>query len=237
MSQHRIPCNMALPMPPLQDMPGHIALPIPPQQDTDEYYMDEVLINNLKIQQQKKRGRKACRWTLNWRKTLELGLRLAITLHFMTTGEAYKSTVLNFRVGANSISTLVPDTCEAEAITQKFMSDVIVCPSSPQHWKEVASGFSDSWNFHYTIGAIDGKHVAIQLPPNCGSYYYNYKGYLSIVLLALVDSKDEFIYIDIRTYFYAFPTFIISTISQSVPFLFVNALSSLHFSLYLSCQT
>ncbi|KAK3875461.1 hypothetical protein Pcinc_019673 [Petrolisthes cinctipes] len=62
---------MALPTPPLQDMSGHMALPTPSQQDTDEYYTDELLIINLKIQlylthllnidqqQKKKRGRKA----------------------------------------------------------------------------------------------------------------------------------------------------------------------------------
>ncbi|KAK3890171.1 hypothetical protein Pcinc_005863 [Petrolisthes cinctipes] len=144
---------MALPTPPLQDIPGHMALPTPPLQDTDEYYTDELemnslLINNLKIQlylthllntdqqQNKKRGRKARRYYLlvdhaifnvillritprisrqdtNWRKALEPGQSLAITLRFMATGEAYKSMTLNFYVGANSISKLVPDTCEA----------------------------------------------------------------------------------------------------------------------------
>ncbi|KAK3866982.1 hypothetical protein Pcinc_027520 [Petrolisthes cinctipes] len=48
-SQHCIPCNMALPTPPLQDMPGHMAIPTPPQQDIDEYYTDELEMNNLPI--------------------------------------------------------------------------------------------------------------------------------------------------------------------------------------------
>ena len=34
---------------------------------------------------------------------------MAVTLHFMAKGEAYKSMVLNFRTGANSISKVVPD--------------------------------------------------------------------------------------------------------------------------------
>lgn len=75
------------------------------------------------------------------------------------------------------------------------MSDEIVCPSSPKQRKE--AGFSDSWNFHHTIESIDGKHVAIQQPPNCGFYCYNYSDCHSIALLALVDSNDKFMYNDI----------------------------------------
>ena len=131
----------------------------------------------------------------NWKKALEPGLRLAITLRFLATGEAYKSMACNFRVGPNSISKLVPDTCEA--IIKEFMEEVIVCPSTPEGWKKVAEGFANAWDFHNTIGAIDGKHVAIEAPYNSGSYYFNYKGYHSIVLLALADARGKFMYVDV----------------------------------------
>ena len=49
-------------------------------------------------------------------------------------------------------------------------------PSTTAEWKHIAKEFHNKWNFPNCIGALDGKHVLIQPPKECGSYYYNYKG-------------------------------------------------------------
>lgn len=53
------------------------------------------------------------------------------------------------------------------------------------------------WNFPNCLGALDGKHVVIRQPSKSGSRFYNYKNTFSIVLLALVDAHNRFVFIDI----------------------------------------
>lgn len=63
----------------------------------------------------------------------------------------------------------------------------------------VAEGFSNKWNFPNCIGAVDGKHILIRPPPDSGSFYYNYKGSHSIVLMAVSNADSNFIYVDVGT--------------------------------------
>lgn len=69
-----------------------------------------------------------------------------------------------------------------------------------EEWQDIQVGFHSRWNFPSCCGAIDGKHITIQAPPNCGSEYYNYKGTNSIVLMAVVDHDYCFRYVDIGSY-------------------------------------
>lgn len=130
-----------------------------------------------------------------FREPISTELRVAITLRFLATGNSYKSLSYSFRVAPNTISKIVPETCEA--IVAEFGEDVIRFPSTVAEWKEVAAGFSDRWHFHHTLGAIDGKHVRIRCPDFGGSKYYNYKKYHSILLVAIVDADYKFLHVDV----------------------------------------
>lgn len=59
--------------------------------------------------------------------------------------------------------------------------------------------YEEKWNFPNCLGAVDGKHVRITPPKRSGAFFRNYKGYDSMVLLAIVDSKYNFLMADFGT--------------------------------------
>ena len=70
-------------------------------------------------------------------------------------------------------------------------------PRSSEEWTNIGADFGHLHQFWNTLGAIDGKYIAIKKPVKSGSLYYNYKGFFSIVLLAVVNAKTEFIMVDV----------------------------------------
>ncbi|XP_001183009.2 uncharacterized protein LOC753666 [Strongylocentrotus purpuratus] len=127
------------------------------------------------------------------RRPLEPGLKLAITLRFLATGNSYRFLAYDFRVAHNSISTFVPEVCSD--IYEEYKEEMFNMPSTQDEWKAVARRFGTRWNFHHCCGAIDGKHIAIKKPNKSGSLYYNYyKRFCSVVLLAIVDANYSFLW-------------------------------------------
>lgn len=78
-----------------------------------------------------------------------------------------------------------------------FFSLFFQFPSNEGEWKQIAQDFDTMWEFPNCLGAVDGKHVCIVPPANSGSYFYNYKGFHSLVLMAVVNARYEFIMCDI----------------------------------------
>ena len=129
------------------------------------------------------------------RKALSPGLKLSITLRYLASGDSYHSLMYGFRVPHNSISLIVKEVCNA--IVDEYADEVIEAPTTEQQWRRTADQFSRRWQFHHCLGAIDGKHIAIQCPRKAGSEFYNYKGFHSIILMALVDADYKFSWVDV----------------------------------------
>ena len=67
-------------------------------------------------------------------------------------------------------------------------------------WRQTENGCREWWQFLNCIGAWDEKHVLIQAPPCSESKYFNYKKSFSIVLLALVEYRYRFTFVDTGSY-------------------------------------
>jgi len=66
-----------------------------------------------------------------------------------------------YLVGVTTVSCIIHETCQA-------IWDILyplVLPGRPKerNWLDIANDYENSWNFVHCIGAIDGKHIIIQV--------------------------------------------------------------------------
>ena len=129
------------------------------------------------------------------RKPIPAEERLAITLRFLATGESYESLMFQFRVHRTTIAKIIREVCKA--IYEVLMPVYMKIPNEESEWLRLCDASFERWNFPHCFAAADGKHIAITKPPGSGSMYYNYKGFFSIVLMALVDYDYKFLAVDV----------------------------------------
>ena len=124
--------------------------------------------------------------------------RLVLTLRFLASGDWQQALCFSFRISRAAICTILSETCEK--LWEVLSSSYVRAPSTVLEWKKISKEFFDMWDMPHCIGAIDGKHIAIECPANSGSLYYNYKGFFNLVLLAICDVKYTFTLVDIGSY-------------------------------------
>ena len=140
-------------------------------------------------------GPRITKQTTRYREPLEPGLKLALTLRHLASGSTYAAMKYGWRVPHNTKSLVVRKVCKA--IIDEYMPEVMTCPTTPEGWRAISDNFLQKWNFPHTCGALDGKHIACKCPPKSGSQYFNYEGFYSVVLMALVDADYKFVWADI----------------------------------------
>ncbi len=131
----------------------------------------------------------------NFRCTIEPDQRLMVALRYYAAGPTYRGLRFDTVIAHNTISKIVLEV--SEAIIENMLEEVMPYPETVRDWKAIADKFGERWNFSHALGALDGKHVRIIKPKKSGTTYYNYKGYFSVVLMALVDADYKFIWTQI----------------------------------------
>ena len=58
-------------------------------------------------------GPQVAKQNTNYRESISVSVRLAITLRFLSTGDSYHSLMYTFKISKQSISQIVPEVCEA----------------------------------------------------------------------------------------------------------------------------
>lgn len=86
--------------------------------------------------------------------------RLHITIRYLASGDSMRSLSYAFRVGHNTVSKIVSETCE---VIWQCLKDTVFIKNDENSWQNVVDNFERLWNYPNCIGAIDGKHVTLQV--------------------------------------------------------------------------
>lgn len=98
-------------------------------------------------------------------------IRLAITLRYLASGDSMVSLSYAFRIAPQTVSRIILETCYA--IWDCLAKDFLKAPTE-EEWKKKAGEFERQWNFPHCIGALDGKHIIIQVSKNFNSISLRY---------------------------------------------------------------
>ena len=60
------------------------------------------------------------------------------------------------------MSMFVPEVFQA--IIVEYAAEVIAYPTTPAEWNDIANELLRRWNFPFACDALDGKHVAHEIP-------------------------------------------------------------------------
>lgn len=80
-----------------------------------------------------------------------------------------------FRVGVNTVSKIISETCET---IWNILKDKVFLEITEDLWREKANEFETQWNFPNCIGAIDGRHMTIVV-----CFFPNHLIYLFLILI------------------------------------------------------
>lgn len=86
--------------------------------------------------------------------------RLQICLRYLASGDSMTSISFAFRVGVNTVSKIVAETCEA---LWDILKDKVFPEITEDLWIKKAIDFENIWDFPNCIGAIDGRHMELQV--------------------------------------------------------------------------
>lgn len=90
---------------------------------------------------------------------------------------------MQFRVSPPAVSSILRETLGA--IVKNLQPEFLPSPTR-EIWTESENVYRNKWDFPLCIGALDGKHVRVKAPWRSGSLNFNYKGFFSVVVLAVV---------------------------------------------------
>ena len=121
--------------------------------------------------------------------------KLTVKLCDLATGESFESVMYQFRIHRTIISLVV--SIVRQAIYETLKEEYLNFPNTKEQWIELADGTYEKGHFPNAYGTIDSKHIALFSPLGSASEFCNYKGFYSLVPMAIADYDYKLVYDDV----------------------------------------
>lgn len=87
---------------------------------------------------------------------------ITITIYrFLASEDSMSSMSYQYFIGLMTVTNIIKETCNAIWIC--LQKKVLPSSLTENEWLNIAHEFEQTWNFPHCIGAINGKHVLIQV--------------------------------------------------------------------------
>lgn len=128
------------------------------------------------------------------RKAISLDKRVAIALYRLATSAEDRTVANLFGVSRSSVNLIFREFCD---VVVRCLEARLVRLPRPHEMKEHLRQFAAITGFPQCVGALDGCHIEVCPPKEHAADYYNYKGWYSSILLAVVDHRYKFMYVNV----------------------------------------
>lgn len=130
----------------------------------------------------------------NMRNAIPLHKRVAVLLYRAATSAEERTVTNLFGISAASVNIIFHEFCFVigDSVDSQFLRMPAV-DAVEEHIRL----FSAVLGFPQGFGALDGCHIKVSPPKEHTQDYYNYKGWYSIILLALVDHNYKFLFTNV----------------------------------------
>ncbi|KAL1484694.1 hypothetical protein MTO96_032431 [Rhipicephalus appendiculatus] len=128
------------------------------------------------------------------RKAIPLTRRVTIGLYRLATSAEERTVANLFGVNRSSVDIIFREFCDA--IVRRLEPRFVRFPRA-QELAEHIRQFAAVAGFPQRVGALDGCHIEVCPPKEHDTDYYNYKGWYSTILLAVVDHRYKFMFTNV----------------------------------------
>nr|XP_054920544.1 uncharacterized protein LOC129381572 [Dermacentor andersoni] len=128
------------------------------------------------------------------RKPLSVEKRVAVGMYRLCSSAEDRTIAHLFGIGRSTVNVVFREFCKV--VTEQLEAEWLRMVRRHELEKHVREFFFFT-GFPQAIGALDGCHFPISPPKDNAIDYHNYKGWYSVILLALVDHQYRFRYINV----------------------------------------